>query len=86
MLREKSRGDRVLPVSFVRVPGWRVRALEVDYLMTGEYTVEEIQHQDNSNPKHNLKRDVLFLDDFFVEATARRGIEVFGFVFQGLGS
>jgi len=54
--------------------------------MTGEYTVEEIQHQDNSNPKHNLKRDVLFLDDFFVEATARRGIEVFGFVFQGLGS
>ena len=52
-------------------------------LVAGEYTVEEIQHHDNSNPKDNLKRDVLFLDDFFVEAVARRSVEVFGFVIQG---
>jgi hypothetical protein len=54
--------------------------------MAGEYTVEKIQHQDNSDPKDNLERDVLLLDDFFVEAAARRGIEVFGFVIQGLFS
>jgi hypothetical protein len=54
--------------------------------MAGEYAVEEKQHQNDSNPKHNLERDVLFLDDFFVEAAARRGVEVFGFVFQGLRS
>ena len=51
-------------------------------LMAREYAVEEIQHQDDSNPKDNLERDVLFLDDFFVEAAASWGVKVFGFVIQ----
>lgn len=54
--------------------------------MAGEYSVEEIQHQDDSDPKDNLKRNVLFLDDFLVEAAARRCVKVFGFVIQGLRS
>jgi len=52
-------------------------------LVTGEDTVEDKQHYDNSNPKQNLKRDVFLLDDFFVETAARWGVKVFG-VFQGV--
>ncbi len=54
--------------------------------MTGKYAVEEVQDQNNSHPKNYLERNVLFLDDFFVEAAARWGVEVFGFVNQGLCS
>jgi len=54
--------------------------------MTGEYTVEDKEHYDNSNPKQNLKRDVLLLNNFFVKAAARRGVKVFGFVNQGVRS
>jgi hypothetical protein len=52
-------------------------------MMAGEDAIEEIQNQDDPNPKHDLKRDVLFLDDFFVEAAAGWCVEVFGFVVQG---
>ena len=54
--------------------------------MAGEHAVEEIQHQNDSDPEDDLKRNVFLLDDFFVEAAARWGVEVFGFVIQGLGS
>jgi len=55
-------------------------------LVAGEYAVEDVQHYDNSNPKQNLEREILLLDDFFVEAAASWGVEVFGFVVQGVCS